>query len=269
MKLSAHDAAAAGFPAISDNETIDIVGHSLVTDCAGALFWPSEGLLAVADLHFEKGSSLAARGMLLPPYDTATTLARLARLMTTYAPRLVVALGDSFHDSAGPARLAPRDRAALKALQRGRDWIWIAGNHDPHPAEDIGGTFSEIFSLGPLTFRHDPTARYRTEWALELGYGDHIAAQTSLTCASIAADGEISGHLHPIARVSQRGRSITRRCFVTDGRRLIMPAFGAYTGGLNIRDAAFVNVFGSLDFTAHLLGDRRLYALAAARCLAN
>jgi uncharacterized protein len=269
VKLTAHDATVAAFPTIADNDTIDIVGVSLVADCAGALYWPGQGLLAVADLHFEKGSSLAARGMLLPPYDTATTLARLGRVIATYSPRVVVALGDSFHDSDGPARIASRDRAALKALQRGRDWIWIAGNHDPDPAEDIGGIFTEVFSLSPLTFRHDPTARYQTEWMLELGYSDTIAAQTSLSCTSVAANGEIAGHLHPTARVSQRGRSITRRCFATDGRRLVMPAFGAYAGGLNIRDAAFANVFGSLDFTAHLLGERRLYALAAARCLAG
>jgi DNA ligase-associated metallophosphoesterase len=269
VKLSTQDAGMTAFPAISDNDTIDIVGVSLVADCAGALFWPTEGLLAVADLHFEKGSSLAARGVLLPPYDTATTLARLGRVIASYSPRVVVALGDSFHDPNGPARIAPRDRAALKVLQRGREWIWIAGNHDPDPAEDIGGIFTEVFSLNPLTFRHDPTTRYQTEWTLELGYSDNIAAQTSLSCTSVAASGEIAGHLHPTARVSQRGRSITRRCFATDGQRLVMPAFGAYTGGLNIRDAAFTNVFGSLDFTAHLLGERRLYALAAARCLAD
>jgi uncharacterized protein len=269
VKLSTHEDDAAHFAPISDNDTIDIVGVSLVADCSGTLFWPEEGLLAVADLHFEKGSSFAARGVLLPPYDTATTLARLGRVISIYSPRVVVALGDSFHDQGGPARISPRDRTALKALQRGREWIWIAGNHDPDPAEDIGGTFTQVLSLGPLSFRHDPTARYQTEWTLELAYDDSIASQTSLSCAPVAADGEIAGHLHPSARISQRGRSLTRRCFATNGQRLVMPAFGAYTGGLNIRDAAFLNVFGGLDFTAHLLGERRLYALSAARCLAD
>jgi DNA ligase-associated metallophosphoesterase len=266
---SALEAAVTKTAAYSDNDTIDVVGVSLVADCAGALYWPDEGLLAVADLHLEKGSSFAARGVLLPPYDTATTLARLGRLIASYSPRIVVALGDSFHDPKGPTRLAPRDRTALKALQRGRDWIWIAGNHDPDPAEDIGGTFTAVFARGPLTFRHDPTARYQTEWTLELEYHENIATQTSLSCAPVAADGEIAGHLHPTARISQRGRSITRRCFATDARRLVMPAFGAYTGGLNIRDPAFGTVFGNLDFTAHLLGERRLYALSATRCLTN
>jgi len=255
--------------AFADHDTIDVVGVSLIADCAGALYWPDEGVLAVADLHFEKGSSFATRGMLLPPYDTATTLARLARLVAFYSPRVIVALGDSFHDRQGPARLAPRDRAALKSLQRNRDWIWIAGNHDPDPAEDIGGTFTHTFIRGPLTFRHDPTARYQAEWKLELEYDEALSAETSLSCAPIAADGEIAGHLHPTARISQRGRSITRRCFVADGRRLVMPAFGAYTGGLNVRDSAFGTVFGNLDFTAHLLGERRLYALSATRCLAD
>jgi len=175
VKLSAHDAPIAAFPAFSDSDTINLVGLTLVADCAGALFWPTEGVLAVADLHLEKGSSLAARGVLLPPYDTATTLSRLGRLVASYSPRLVVAVGDSFHDPQGPTRISPRDRAALKALQRGREWVWIAGNHDPDPAEDIGGIFTDAFSLGPLTFRHDPTARYQTEWTLELGYDDSTA----------------------------------------------------------------------------------------------
>ena len=112
---------------------------TFLADLSGALFWPEPGLLVVADLHLEKGSGFAARGVLLPPYDTAATLGRLGRLIAHYAPRLVVALGDSFHDPDGPARLADADRATLWALQRGREWIWIAGNHDPEPATNIGG----------------------------------------------------------------------------------------------------------------------------------
>jgi DNA ligase-associated metallophosphoesterase len=212
-----------------------------VLDLASALYWPEESTLVVADLHLEKGSSFAARGMLLPPYDTAATLALLGRVIARYAPRLVIALGDSFHDGGGPARVMPQDRATLAGLQQGRDWVWIAGNHDPDPGQDIGGVFAKSVSLGPLTFRHEPT------------HGK--------------ADGEIAGHLHPSARVSQRGRAVTRKCFAADDRRLVMPAFGAYTGGLNIRDRAFTQVFGALAFTAHLIGERRLYAFAAARCL--
>src|SRR6202035_3520197 len=110
-------------------------------------------------MHLEKGSSFAARGVLLPPYDTAATLARLARLIAHYAPRLVVALGDSFRDGGGPQGIAEVDRTELAALQRGREWIWIAGNHDPEPAENIGGRFAETVALGALTFRHEPSVR--------------------------------------------------------------------------------------------------------------
>ena len=219
---------------------LKIAGVELVADVSGVLYWPEQELLAVADLHLEKGSSYAERRVLLPPYDTAATLARLSQAIARYAPRVVVALGDSFHDGRGPARLADTDRASLLGLQRGRDWIWIAGNHDPEPAENIGGRFIAAFVLGALTFRHAPKA---------------------------AALGEIAGHLHPVARVAGRGRAVSRRCFATDERRMVMPAFGAYAGGLNVRDCAFANVFDTLAFTAHMLGEQRVYAVAAKRCL--
>jgi len=219
--------------------TLSVADVTLIADPAGALYWSEQGLLAVADLHLEKGSSFAARGQLLPPYDTAATLARLGRLIAHYAPLTVVALGDSFHDGDGPARLSRDDRENLHALQRGRDWIWLTGNHDPEPAADIGGTFHATLALGALTFRHLPTG----------------------------TDGEIAGHLHPVARVAHRGRAVSRRCFAADKTRMVMPAFGVYTGGLNVRDSAFADVFGTLAFTAHMLGDDRLYAFAAKRCL--
>ena len=217
-----------------------VAGAALVADPAGVIYWPEQGLLAVADLHLEKGSSFAARGVLLPPYDTAATLARLGQLIARYMPRVVVALGDSFHDGGGPSRLADTDRATLRSLQRGRDWIWIAGNHDPDPAEGIGGQFISTLRLGSLTFRHEPVGN---------------------------AAGEIAGHLHPVARVSRRGRAVSRRCFACDGDRMVMPAFGAYAGGLNVRDRAFAKVFPRLTFTAHMLGERRVYAVAAKHCL--
>jgi uncharacterized protein len=218
---------------------IVLAGVPLLTDSDGALYWPEHGLLAVADLHLEKGSSFAARGQLLPPYDTAATLARLVRLIARYAPRCVVALGDSFHDGGGPARLADSNRESIQAMQHGREWIWITGNHDPEPADGVGGAFAAALAIGPLTFRHLPGG----------------------------SAGEIAGHLHPVARVAHRGRAVSRRCFAADGQRMVMPAFGAFTGGLNVRDAAFADVFGTLAFTAHLLGDGRLYAFAAKRCL--
>ena len=130
-----------------------VAGASFAADPAGVIYWPEQGLLAVADLHLEKGSSFAARGVLLPPYDTAATLARLAALIAYYAPRVVVALGDNFHDRRGHARLADTDRATLLNLQRGRDWVWITGNHDPEPAEGIGGRFLSTLKVGA---RHLP-----------------------------------------------------------------------------------------------------------------
>lgn len=220
---------------------IAVAGSTLVADPAGVLYWPDEGLLVVADLHLEKGSAFAKRGVLLPPYDTATTLGRLARLVEHYAPRVLIALGDSFHDDHGPVRMSDLDRIKLKGLQRGRDWVWIAGNHDPGLPPDIGGRLADALAFGPLTFRHEPSED--------------------------AADGEIAGHLHPVARVSQRGRAVSRRCFASDGRRLVMPAFGAYAGGLNVRDRAICGLFGPAGFTAHMLGAQRLYAVAAERCL--
>ena len=225
---------------VSSAGNVSVGPVTLAADCAGALYWPDEGLLVVADLHLEKGSSFARRGQLLPPYDTTETLARLARLIARHAPRTVVALGDSFHDGRGPARLADTDRATLKSMQRGRDWVWITGNHDPEPAENIGGRFLDVLKVGALTFRHEP------------GGED---------------EGEIAGHLHPVARVARRGRAVSRRCFASDGVRLVMPAFGAYTGGLNVRDRAFANVFSTLAFTAHMLGLERVYAVAAKHCL--
>ncbi len=228
---------------LGGGEVLALAGVTLVADPAGAIYWPDEKLLAVADLHLEKGSAFAARGVLLPPYDTAATLARLARLIERYAPRLVIALGDSFHDGGGPARMDDISRVALKALQRGRDWVWIAGNHDPDPADDIGGQFADILALGALTFRHEPSLR--------------------------PSEGELAGHLHPLARVARRGHAVSRRCFASDGRRVVMPAFGAYAGGLNVRDRAIVALFGVLSFTVHMLGAGRLYAVPAARCLAD
>ena len=220
---------------------IGIVGVTVVADPAGALFWADEKLLVVADLHLEKGSAFAARGVLLPPYDTASTLTRLSRLVERYCPRIVVALGDSFHDGGGAARIDAGARATLGALQHGRDWYWIAGNHDPEPADGIGGRFADTLGLGQFTFRHEPS--------------------TTL------CEGEIAGHLHPRARVAQRGHAVSRRCFAGDGRRLVMPAFGAYAGGLNIRDRAIASLFAPSALTAHMLGKSRVYAVAATQCL--
>lgn len=223
---------------IDQRTAVTVAGVTFAADLAGALFWEDERLLIVSDLHLEKGSSFARRGVLLPPFDTAATLAQLGAVIARHDPRTVIALGDSFHDRDAHQRLSADDRDALSALQVRRDWIWISGNHDPALPRDLGGVVADEVAIGSIVFRHEPTG----------------------------AAGEIAGHLHPKARVSTRGRSVERRCFASDGTRAVMPAFGAYTGGLSIRDVAFAAIFQTLAFTAHVLGDRRVHTIAASRC---
>jgi DNA ligase-associated metallophosphoesterase len=224
-------------PVVSSGE-FEIAGVTMLADLSGALVWEEQRLLVVSDLHLEKGSSFAQRGVLLPPYDTVATLCRLAATITRHDPRMVIALGDSFHDRDAHARLSDADRDTLTALQAGRDWIWISGNHDPALPSDLGGMVANEVAIGRIAFRHEPSGAF----------------------------GEIAGHLHPKARVAARGRAMERRCFASDGERAVMPAFGAYAGGLSIRDAAFAKIFQSLGFMAHVLGDNRLHSIAASRC---
>ena len=153
---------------------VDVAGVTFIADLSGALFWEEQSLLVVSDLHLEKGSSFAARGVLLPPYDTVATLGRLAAVIARHDPRMVIALGDSFHDRDAHDRLSRADREAIAAMQARRDWIWISGNHDPALPSDLGGVVADEVAIGPIAFRHEPTG----------------------------AAGEIAGHLHPKARVS-------------------------------------------------------------------
>jgi uncharacterized protein len=220
---------------------IELAGVGCALDLSGALYMPEEGTLVVADLHFEKGSSLARRGSLLPPYDTRTTLLALGGVLGRYNPRRVIALGDSFHDVGGPDRLDRGDAETLFALQAGRDWVWIVGNHDPSLPEAIGGEVVAETPVGALTLRHAPQA----------GEG----------C-------ELAGHLHPVGKVVRRGGGVRRRCFVTDGRRCVMPAFGAYAGGLNVCDPVFQPLFPD-GFTAYVIGGERLFAIARALLCAD
>ena len=223
---------------MNTSHPIQLAGAVFHADLNGALLWPDESTLVVADLHLEKGSSFAARGVLLPPYDTVATLGRLASVIARHDPKIVIALGDSFHDRTAHERLSTPDREAIAALQARRDWIWISGNHDPALPSDLGGSIASEVAIGPIVFRHEPTGRV----------------------------GEIAGHLHPKARVATRARWLERRCFASDGERAVMPAFGAYTGGLSIRDDAFSKIFASTAFMAHVLGDARLHTIAASRC---
>ncbi|HEY2068186.1 MAG TPA: ligase-associated DNA damage response endonuclease PdeM [Rhizomicrobium sp.] len=218
------------------SKQITVNGEELVLHAAGALWWPGEETLVFADLHFEKGSSYARSGQMLPPYDTRTTLKRMAALVAEHAPARIIALGDSFHDRHAAERLDDEERAMLSTLSRGTEWIWIAGNHDPEPPAWLGGRVAEEIAIGALTFRHEPLPG--------------------------GAPGEIAGHLHPCARVSRHGRSLRLRCFASDGARMVLPAFGAYTGGLDVRDRALRSLFADA-FRAYVLGRATVYAVAA------
>lgn len=221
--------------------SFDLAGTRVLADAEGVLIVPGEATLIVSDLHFEKGSAYAAGGQLLPPYDTRATLKRLASVIERHAPDRVIALGDSFHDLGAAGRMASDDIAAIKAMVAGlEDWVWIEGNHDPQPPEELGGRTAHTLQLGDLVLRHEPL--------------------------EAPAPGEIAGHLHPCAKVRGRGRAVRRRCFATDGQRLIMPAFGAYTGGLNIRDAAFQACFGRVP-DALVMGRDAVHAIAARQCV--
>jgi len=217
---------------------IRLNGSMLTADPSGALLWPARETLVVADLHLEKGSAFAARGQFLPPYDTRATLGRLEALVSKHRPERVICLGDSFHDGGAGERLAAADRARLGRLTAACDWVWIEGNHDPEPQAilgDLGGrSESELIDV-PLAFRHQ--ARMN-------GIG--------------GVAGEISGHWHPKAAVHLPPKRISAPCFVSDGRRLVLPAFGAYTGGLNVLDPAMRDLF-EIDFVVHLMHRSKLY----------
>lgn len=212
---------------------LNVGDHTLKPLVAGALYWEAEDTLLVADLHLEKGAAYAARGMLLPPYDTRSTLSRLSKIIAAVEPSRVVALGDSFHRSECADNLVEDDFALLLKLQRGRDWFWICGNHDPNLPDTIGGTVCSTLSIGGVVLRHEPS--------------DDEAAL------------EIVGHLHPVARISRRGSVVRRRCFATDGRRLVMPAFGAYAGGLNVLHEAFQPLFRWHQLEAWMMGRHAVY----------
>ena len=217
-------------------QAISMCGKSLIADSTGAIYWPAEAALLVADLHLEKASAGAQRGALLPPYDTRETLIRLAGAIDRYQPRRVIALGDSFHDAGAAQRIGADDLERLKILQEDREWIWLSGNHDRGIAAQFGGRIGDEIKLAGITLRHEP--------------------------ARGAATHEIAGHMHPAAKLSLYGTSIRRPCFVGNGRRIIMPAFGAFTGGLNVLDDAFLPLFGSGGMAVWMLGQEGLYAVA-------
>ena len=220
---------------------VTVNGETLLLDRSGAAVWPAEKTLIFADLHFEKGSAYAKRGSLLPPYDTRTTIKRMGEVIGRHKPLRVIALGDSFHDGDAAARLDSEECEMLARLAAGTEWIWVEGNHDPKPPAWIGGSVAAEIALGRLVFRHLPSGQA----------------------------GEVAGHLHPATTVSRSGMRVRRRCFVSDGARLLLPAFGAYAGGLDVRDAAIASLFAD-GFAVYALGRERVYAVKRnpAKCAA-
>lgn len=216
-------------------------GERLLLDPLGAVVWPAAGVLAVADLHLEKGSACAAQGRLVPPWDTRITLDQLALLMRRWQPRTVVALGDSFHDDRGAGRMAAGDAARLRLLTEAAEFVWVLGNHDPSPPAGLRGVATEAWTLGPLVFRHQ---------------------------ALRGADGELCGHHHPKASVVTRAGTVTRPCFVADANRVMLPSLGAYTGGLDVGHPAIAALFGR-GGRAFLLGQDRLFSFTLAQTAAS
>ena len=222
--------------ASSEAPPIRLAGIDIIPDLSGAAYLPDYEALLVADLHFEKGSSLASRGVHLPPYDTASSLSMLAGAIARHRPKRVIALGDSFHDVAAGGRLSADDRDGIHRLAEACDWVWLSGNHDPVLPDDLPGMAAEALSLGPVSLRHEP------------GGPEPF---------------EIAGHLHPVAAVTSRGRRLRCRCFISDGTRLVMPAFGAFTGGLDVRSAPFQALFGTSGFRVWMLGRSRIHLFPA------
>jgi uncharacterized protein len=229
-------------PDVMRDTMISFGGEDFIADLSGALIHVKSSTLIVADLHLEKGSFFAMRRQMLPPYDTAATLARLNAVVAKRGPKRIVALGDSFHDKGGPDRLPSEAIEALSHLGRLCEMIFIAGNHDPqgagHLAGPLAGPSLDEMRIGGVTLRHEPKA---TPFP------------------------QIVGHLHPVARVVSSKGSLRRRCFAQGRDTLILPAFGAYTGGLNIRDSAILAAMdGDVPF-AHVLGDSRIFAVPPMR----
>ncbi|MEQ8404116.1 MAG: ligase-associated DNA damage response endonuclease PdeM [Oceanicaulis sp.] len=227
------------FPQHRHAATMTVNGARLVADVSGAALELGTRTLLVADLHFEKGSAFASRGQFLPPYDTRATIKALAGAIERLKPARVAALGDSFHDLGADGRIHGEDADSLTALVASvEDWLWIEGNHDPEPPARFGGRTAHEARLGPLTLRHEPQPGARP--------------------------GEVAGHLHPCARVAVRGRALRRRCFATDGSRLVLPAFGAFTGGLNVRDPAWAKIFDTAP-TAWMMGREQVYPVCGTK----
>lgn len=225
---------------LSKEHRISLNGLDLIPDLSGALFVPDFKTLLIADLHLEKASNMAKRGVHLPPYDTRASLAQLEAVITHTRPEQLIFLGDSFHDDGARERISEADLVRLRAISESAATIWITGNHDPHPPTDIGGRIADEVIFGGVTLRHEPKTLGPEEM-------------------------EIAGHLHPGSAVSQRGKRIHCKCFIGNATRLIMPAFGSFTGALSISAAPFRDLFTGKDFHVWMLGQRAIYKFPASR----
>ena len=223
---------------LSRSQRISLSGMDFIPDLSGALFAPDFRTLLVADLHLEKGTSLARRGVHLPPYDTRQSLLQLKAVLKESKPERLIFLGDSFHDRDARERLNVDDLATLRAITSEAETLWITGNHDPSPPQDIGGRVVSEVMLGAVTLRHEPRP---------------LASATF----------EIAGHLHPAAAIHARGHRIRCRCFIADQRRLIMPAFGSYTGALSVTSKAFEGLFG--DYHVWMIGTKAIHRFPASQ----
>jgi DNA ligase-associated metallophosphoesterase len=204
----------------------------------GGLYWPAQNALLVADLHFEKASFYGTHGQFLPPYDSVDTLACLIEAIAATGATRIWCLGDSFHDAAGPARLAGPARDTLQALTRTLDWVWITGNHDDRSAATLGGRVMAEAEAGPLLLRHEAEPGEQRP--------------------------EVSGHYHPKLRIRLRGRTVARRCFAMTATKLVLPSYGALTGGLDIGNPAFVAAMGG-PVSAYVALDDRVLCFPATR----
>ncbi len=209
---------------MSKHHQIDLGSLRLTPHMSGAAYCVDEKLLLVADLHLEQGASLARRGLHVPPYDTMATLNMLEQVLQETGARRLVLLGDSFHDAVAHDAVLEQDAERLRRITTAIGTIWISGNHDPKAHDALGGTCVDELALGDVTLRHIPARLAEDEM-------------------------EIAGHLHPGASIIQRGSHIRTKCFIADSRRLILPAFGSYTGALNVRTTAFAGLFDTT--TAH------------------
>jgi DNA ligase-associated metallophosphoesterase len=217
---------------------LSFAGQEFVATAEGALFWPAHQALLVADLHLEKASWYARDGQFLPPYDSHATLTALAQQVERFGAARLFCLGDSFHDRFGCDRLPEEARTLLTRLTAGLDWVWILGNHDPGFADHCGGRLTEELEIDGLVLRHEADVR--------------------------DARPELSGHFHPKLRMQIRGRQVSRRCFVASENKLILPAFGALTGGLDAAHPEILRNVGSQAAALVPVSDRLLrFPLAA------